>query len=180
MWKEPYDKIKTIAPDTTFIERIDIFNITEPNTWLYTDDSAETIKEWSQEMIQLFMVQSHHENISVTVVLQHFFHQSKCMRTLALNCTYYIIYRVVHDLSSLTALNKKIYHGLLKFLLSACSQAANEPYGYNLLDLNQSTSEEKRHLLYALGMSKPWPRKAMLKYCVNKEFVNLLSVKFNC
>ena len=146
IWQESYDKIKAI--DTTipiqFIRGLDVFNSIESNSWLIIDDLAESIEQFSHEMLQLFTVRSHHEHISVTLVLHNLFHQSKCMRTLALNCTVYIIYRVVRDSSSLITLNKQIYPGAPKFLLSAYTQATSKPYGYILLDLNQSTPEDLR------------------------------------
>ena len=149
IWQDSYDKIKAIAAtmglvQIQFIQGLDVFSIIEPNSWLIIDDLAESIEQWSQQMLQLFTVRSHHEQISVTLVLHNLFHQSKCMRTLALNCTYYIIYRVVRDSSSLITLNKQIYPGAPKFLLSAYNQATNKPHGYILLDLNQNTPEDLR------------------------------------
>jgi hypothetical protein len=136
VWQESYDKIKSIAPSTKFIRGIDIFNSIAPNSWLIIDDLAESVQELSQEILQLFTVRSHHEKISVTVVFHNIFHPSECMRTLTLNCTYYIIYRAVCDSRSLMTLNRQIYHGEPKFLLFAYNQATNKPYGYILLDLN--------------------------------------------
>ena len=146
IWQESYDKIKAIATiiPIQFIRGLDVFNSIESNSWLIIDDLAESIEQFSQEMLQLFTVRSHHENISITLVLHNLFYQRKCMQTLALNCTIYIIYRVVRDSSSLITLNKQIYPGAPKFLLSAYTQATSKPYGYILLDLNQSTPEDLR------------------------------------
>ena len=127
-----------------FIRGLDIFNSIEPNSWLSIDDLAESIEQLSQEMLLLFTLRSHHEHISIALVLHNLCHQSKCMRNLALNCTIYIIYQVILDSSSLITLNKQINPGAPKFLLSACTQATNKPYGYILLDLNQSTPEDLR------------------------------------
>ena len=121
-----------------------MFNITKPNSWLIIDDLAESIEEWSQDMLQLLLVRYLHEKFFITVVLHNLFHQSKCMRTLDLNCTYYILYRVVCDSSSIITLNKQIYSSELKFLLLAYNQATNKSYGYILLDLKQNTPEELR------------------------------------
>ena len=63
------------------------------------------------------------------------------MRTLALNRTYYIFYRVVGDSSSLITLNKQIYPGAPEFLLSEYNHATNKFYGYILLDLNHNALE---------------------------------------
>lgn len=145
VWQQSYDRIRTIEPQIKFIKGLDVvFNSIEPNSWLIIDDLAESIEQWSEEMIQLFTVRSHHEKISFTIVLHNLFHQSKCMRTLALNCTHYIVYKVVRDSSSLITLNKQIYPGQPKFLLSAYNQATSKPYGYIVIDLNQNTPEELR------------------------------------
>ena len=95
-------------------------------------------------MLQLFTVQFNHEKISVTVLLHNLFHWSKYMRPLAFNCTYYIIYRVVLESSSLLSLNKRIYPDEPKFLLLAYNHAANKPCGYILFYLNQNTPKELR------------------------------------
>jgi hypothetical protein len=95
-------------------------------------------------MLQLFTVRCHQEKISVTIVLHNLFHQNKCMRTLALNCTCYVIYGVVRDSSSLITLSKQIYPGEPKFLLFAHNQVTNKPCHYILLDLNKNTPEELR------------------------------------
>lgn len=143
-WQKSYDMIKTIDPDVKFIQGLDIFDGLKPNSWLIIDDLAESIEDWSREMIQLFTVRSHHENISVTLVLHNLFQQSKSIRNLALNTTYYIIYRVVRDSSSLITLNKQVFPGKPGFLLSAYNQATARPYGYIILDLNQNTRDDLR------------------------------------
>ena len=48
-----------------------MFNIIELRSWLIIDDLAESMEEWSQEMLQLFTIQSHHEKIFITVVLPY-------------------------------------------------------------------------------------------------------------
>jgi len=73
------------------------------------------------------------------------------MRTLAFNCTVYIIYKVVLDSSSLLNLNKQIYPRTKKFLLSAFSQATNKACGYILLDLSQNTPEDLRVVIDIFG-----------------------------
>jgi hypothetical protein len=76
IWQESYDKIKVIATSVQIqlIQGLDVYDIIEPNSPLIIDDLAESIKQWSQEMLQLFTVRSHHEQISVTLVLRNPFH----------------------------------------------------------------------------------------------------------
>ena len=64
--QDSYDKIKKIALDIIFIQELQVFNIIAPNSWLIIDDLDGYFQEWSQEMLQLFTVRSHHEKISVT------------------------------------------------------------------------------------------------------------------
>ena len=108
------------------------------------DDIAGSIDEQSQEMLQLLTVRSHHEEISLSLVLHNLSHQRKCVRTLALNCTYYVIYRVVRDSSFLITLDILIYPGEPKFLLSVHNQFKNIPFGYILQGLNQNKFDDLR------------------------------------
>jgi len=145
--QESYDKIKSIAQDIKCLvpmsrhKCLGVFSIIKASSRLIIDDIAKSIEEWSQEMLRLFMVRLHHELISVTVFLYNLFHQSKFIGTLASNCAYYIIYRVVRDSNSLKTINTKIYPGEPKCLLSAYDQATNIPYGYILFNLNKNTPE---------------------------------------
>jgi len=59
--KVSHDKIKTMAPNTKFTWQLDIFNTIEQNSWLIIGNLAESIDEWSQEMLQLFTFRYHHE-----------------------------------------------------------------------------------------------------------------------
>ena len=56
IWQESYDKIKAIATTIPiqFIRGLDVFNSIESNSWLIIDDLAESIEQFSQEMLQLF------------------------------------------------------------------------------------------------------------------------------
>jgi len=73
------------------------------------------------------------------------------MSIVALNCTNYIVYRVVHNLSSLITLSKEIYPGETKFLLSAYNKATNKFRGYIILYLNQNATEELRPVTDIFG-----------------------------
>ena len=92
VWQESYDKIKTIIPNIKFTRELDVFNIIEPDPWLFINYLAESIEEWSQEMFYLFTLRCHYEKISVTVALHNFLHQGKCRRTLVLNC--FLLYHI--------------------------------------------------------------------------------------
>ena len=110
----------------------------EPNSWFVIDYLAESNEEWSQEMLELFTVWPHHEKFFVTIIFHNLFYQSKCLRKLALNCTYYIIYRVICNSSSLIT----YISWWTKFSTLLINAATNKFYGYFLLDFVQNTQED--------------------------------------
>jgi hypothetical protein len=81
--------------------------------------------------------------------------ESKFMRILALKCTYYIIYRVVRDSSSLITLNKQTYPGDPKFLLSAYNQTTNKPYGYISLRYTRGFALSHRYFSHEITVYLP-------------------------
>ena len=81
------------------------------------------------------------------------------MRTIVFNCTYYIIYRVASDSSSLITLNQQIYPDEPKFLA--------------IMTLKKLY--ENRHLFSILGNLKPRLRKAIFKYGSDNENIDLPS-----
>ena len=93
IWQESYDKIKAIAisgVQIQFIQGYDVFKIIEQNSWVIIDDLAESIEQWSQEMLHLFTVCSYHEHISVTLVLHNYLEQIYVNTCFELYLLYYL------------------------------------------------------------------------------------------
>lgn len=100
----------------------------------------------TQEVADLFTKGSHHKNLSVIMIVQNLFHQSKIMRTISLNAHYMIVFKNPRDASQIGCLGRQLFPGKVNFLIDAYRQATLRPHGYLLLDLTQSTPDSRRVL----------------------------------
>lgn len=100
----------------------------------------------ADEVAKLFTRGSHHKNLSVILIVQNLFHQSKIMRTASLNAHYLIIFKNPRDAGQIRYLGSQLFPGDVKFFVDAYKQATSKPHGYLLLDFTQSTSDKRRVL----------------------------------
>jgi hypothetical protein len=108
----------------------------------------------AKEVSNLFTKGSHHENTSVILILQNLFHQSKGMRTISLNAQYIVLMKNPRDVAQVRYLGQQLCPGKTKFFVDAYKQATSQPHGYLLVDLTQSTSDDKRILSNVLDDNK--------------------------
>ena len=96
--------------------------------------------ETDETIGKLFTKGSHHKNISVMLLTQNIFHQSKNSRTINLNTHYMVIFKNVRDSSQITTnLGKQMYPGSVNYLRANYEDATSKPYGYLLIDLKPDT-----------------------------------------
>jgi hypothetical protein len=112
---------------------------------LIIDDLMQEIGG-SSEISELFTKGSHHRNLSVILIVQNLFHQSKIMRTVSLNSHYLVIFKNPRDAGQIRHLSQQLFPGKVKFLVDAYKQATNEPHGYLVIDCKQNTPENQRVL----------------------------------
>jgi len=63
----------------------------------------------SMEIMKMFCVNSHHNNISVLFLVQYIFQKGKVMRTLSLNTHYFILFRNYRDQLQVETLGRQIF-----------------------------------------------------------------------
>jgi hypothetical protein len=115
------------------------------NNLVILDDLMEVAGNTS-EVSELFTKGSHHRNLSVILIVQNLFHQGKMMRTMSLNSHYMVLFKNPRDAGQIRSLATQLFPGQNKFLVDAYKQATNQPHGYLLLDLTQSTADNRRVL----------------------------------
>ena len=98
------------------------------------------------EVADLFTKGSHHRNLSVIMIVQNIFHQSKIMRTVSLNSHYIVIFKNPRDAGQIRSLAYQLFPGKVNYLVEAYKQATSRPHGYLVLDLTQSTNDNHRIL----------------------------------
>ena len=88
---------------------------------------------------------SHHMNISVIFVTQNLYHKGPHMRTVSLNCHYYILMGSLRSKGQLRHLASETFPGQLKYVMEAFEDATKEkPYSYIRLDMTQKTPDKYR------------------------------------
>ena len=105
------------------------------------DDSCEEIfidKEFSK-----LALAGRHRNISVTYVKHNLFQQSKWSRTIDLNTTHIILFKLPRDIQQITYIGKQLNNTSL--LKQSYELATKLPFGHLLIDLDFKTSDSLRY-----------------------------------
>jgi hypothetical protein len=99
---------------------------------------------YSKEVSVLFTRGSHHRNISVILITQNIFHQSRHSRDISLNAKYLILLKNVRDKFQFTHLARQVHPEDSDGLYKAYLEATQRPHGYFILDLSQDIDERLR------------------------------------
>ena len=93
----------------------------------------------------LFTQYSHHNNISIMLLVQNLFYKSPVYRTASINCSHLIIFKSPRDSSVIIHLSKQIFPGNPKILNSIYKAATyNKAYSYIFIDLTQNMLDKFR------------------------------------
>lgn len=138
-----YQKIFEEIPEVEFHEGL-------PNDFQKISNSLVIIDDLMNEMgnnralSNLFIRNSHHNNISVIFIVQNMFHKGKEMRNISLNSSYICCFKNVRDKLQIACLARQIYPQKVKFFLESFEDATAIPFGYLFLDLRGETPEALR------------------------------------
>jgi hypothetical protein len=104
----------------------------------------DLMTECNSEITKMFTKGSHHRNLSVWFLMQNFFHSGREIRTITLNAHYIILFKNPRDKQQIKVLARQMYDRDSKAMEQAFEMATEEPHGYLLLDLKQSTDDTHR------------------------------------
>ncbi len=142
-----YSELQKSIPGIKFVEGFtdDVYDNIDSSkrNLVVIDDLIGEIGN-DKRLTALFTKGSHHKNLSVILILQNLFHQSREMRTISLNSHYLVIFKNPRDKSQINHLAKQMYPGNSKFLQQSYSDATSKPFGYLLIDLKPDTPESIR------------------------------------
>ena len=96
---------------------------------------------YSKDVCDLFTKGSHHRNISVILITQNLFHQSRFSRDISLNAKYIVIFKSIRDKNQFMYLARQVYPENSHSLYEQYLDATKRPHGYLLLDLAQETND---------------------------------------
>lgn len=145
VWQSNYDDMKHMIPSIEFQQGVPALDGIDPddNNIIILDDlMSECIDD--KNILHLFTVGSHHNNISPIFLTQNIFCKGKHARSISLNSHYLILFRNPRDPSQVWHLGRQIYPRNMKYFEEAFNDAVSQPYGYLVVDLKQETRDELR------------------------------------
>ena len=98
----------------------------------------------SSKAESLFIMGSHHKNLTVILVSQNLFYQGKAARTISLNMHYMVLYRNLRDKRQIKSLAQQIFPGQVNNFMEVYNDVHKEPFNYLVLDLHPHTDGEYR------------------------------------
>ena len=98
----------------------------------------------TRELLTFFTKGSHHRNISIVYLTQNVFPQGRVCRDIALNTQYLVLFNNPIDRQQVATLARRIYPSTWATFMRKFEDATARPYGYLVLDLKSSTSEQDR------------------------------------
>ena len=112
-----------------------------PSLYILDDLMEEVVK--SKEVHNLFVRASHHQNISVILLIQNFFH--KDMRKLTLNAKYVCIFKNPRDTGFICTLGAQMNKRKRNHMMEdAFEQCIVRPHGYLFIDCAQQQDDNYR------------------------------------
>ena len=107
-------------------------------------DDLMTEAKCDQRIADLFTKGSHHRNISIVYLTQNVFPQGKACRDIALNTQYLVLFNNPIDRQQVATLARRIYPSTSTMFMKQFEEDTSRPYGYLVIDLKSSTSEQDR------------------------------------
>ena len=144
-----YGEIRGVLPRIIFHKGLptkeDIAQLDDGNHNMVILDDLMTKLQKSDDILDMFILQSHHMSISVIYLMQNVFHQGKYCRTIALNTQYLVLFKNPRDSSQVRLLARQIFPLYPLALVEAYTDATQGgDYGYLFLDLTQQCKEKLR------------------------------------
>lgn len=118
----------------------------EDHSLIVLDDLMDEVCK-SPEMCALFTRDVHHRRISVIMITQNIYHQSRYSRTINLNSGYLILMKTCRDLQQIHLLSRRMFPSTPKRLLEAYEDAIRRPRGYLVVNNLTGCSDEDVRLV---------------------------------
>ena len=144
-WQEKYEYLEEKIPSVQFYQGLpsaEYFN-TLSNEIVVFDDLMDA-SMGNQNMMNMFTERSHHQNISVILMMQNLFHQGPKSRSIQLNTQYMVLFKNARDHQQIKTLAMQMYPQKWKKFMEHFEYETSKPYGKVIIDLSPNTREEDR------------------------------------
>lgn len=151
VYQKKFQDLETQIPNLTLHhgipsrEVIENMKSDDGNSLVILDDLMDEICK-SSEMCSLFTREVHHGNISVIMISQNVFHQSRYSRTISLNTSYLILMKTCRDLQQIHYLSRQMFPSTPKRIVECYEDATREVRGYLVINNLTSSGDEDLRL----------------------------------
>ncbi len=92
----------------------------------------------------MFIMGSHHRNMTIIYVGQNIFYQGRCARTISLNLHYMVLFRNLRDKSQIRTFAQQAFPGQVSDFMSVYKDIHSRPFSYLVVDLHPHTNDDYR------------------------------------
>jgi hypothetical protein len=126
-------------PSSTWIKN----NVNIANTTIICDDRAH---EANEDILNIFNVLVHHNEINFIYITQSLFWKNKYSRDISLGSNYIVLFKNPRDKMDIANFAKQYAPGSNKLIRDIYTEATEKPYSYLMFDLRQETPKHLRLL----------------------------------
>jgi hypothetical protein len=139
-WQDAYDLLQkrdniTMHEGVPSRAAIEEFSFDKAPTLLVLDDLLADIVN-NVEVQHYVTVMSHHNNMTIVMLMQSIFPKGNYARTISLNCHYMILFSNRRDSNQVKVLGRQLMPGRLNYFMDSYRKATSKPYGYLLIDIH--------------------------------------------
>ena len=99
-----------------------------------------------KKLMSLCTEGSHHKNISVVFMMQNLYPHGRESKTISLNMTYLVIFKMVRDKLQVKTLARQLFPGKMGDFMDYYNEMISKPYGKLILDLHPRTPDNQRYI----------------------------------
>lgn len=140
-WQPAYE---TISPRPRFVCGLPtmdtIEEINKPTLFIIDDGMSKL----DQAVSDIFLMYSHHRDVSVILLLQNYYNKNKHMRDINTNTNYVIFMKNPRNKLAVSHLAKESFPHQYKYVMESYNDATKDPYSYLLFNFSQEASDEMR------------------------------------
>lgn len=142
-WQSAYDTLAksdnvTMHEGVPTRATIDEFSFDKAPTLLILDDLLADIVN-NKEVQHYVTVMSHHNNMSIIMLMQSIFPKGQYARTISLNCHYMVLFNNKRDGNQIKVLGNQLMPGRLNYFMDSYRKATSKEWGYLLIDIHPSS-----------------------------------------
>ncbi len=140
-WQRRYNDI---LPKPLFVKGLPIQqaidSINQPTLFVIDD----AMSKLDQGVADIFLMYSHHRNLSVILLLQNYYSKNRHLRDINTNTNYVIFMKNPRNKLAVSHLARESFPHQYQYVMESYSDATREPHGYLLFNFNQEADDDVR------------------------------------